>query len=81
MWWESKGDHEEGPRPYDRPEVVQTIRDIQTVYDSWEVPHTLKPSFGAGVPVSGFSQNRYLGPSWGPVGNSARRHDWYKSTE
>jgi hypothetical protein len=30
--------------------------------------------------VSGFRQNRYLGPIWGTVGNSARRHDWYKST-
>jgi hypothetical protein len=73
-------DHEEGPRPYDRPKVEQTIRDIQTMYVSWQAPHTQQPSFGAGVPASGFMQSLYLGPSWGAGGNSARRHDWYKST-
>jgi hypothetical protein len=53
---------------------------MQTAYGSWKAPHALQPSFGAGVPASGFRQNRYLGPSWGAGGNSARRHDWYKST-
>jgi hypothetical protein len=81
MWRGSKRDREEGPRPYDRPEVVQSIRDMQTVYGSWKVPHTLQPSFGTGVPTSGFRQNRFLGPIWGDDGNSALRHDWYKSTE
>ncbi len=80
MWRGSNRDHEEVPRPYDRPEVVQTIRDIQTVYGSWETPHAQKSSFGAGVPTSGFRQNRYLGPSWDAGGNIAHRHDWYKST-
>ncbi len=64
MWRGSNRDHEEVPRPYNRPEVVQSIRDIQTVYDSWQVPHAQQPSFGTGVPVSGLRQNRYLGPSW-----------------
>jgi hypothetical protein len=80
MWRGSKRDHEEGPRSYDRPEVVQAIKDMQTAYGSWQPPHVLQPSFGTGVPVSGFSQNRYLGPNWGTDGNSALRHDWYKST-
>ncbi len=75
-----KRDREEGPRPYDRPEVVQTIRDMQTAYGSWKAPHALQPSFGGGVPASGFRQNRYLGPTWDADGNSAHRHDWYKST-
>jgi hypothetical protein len=80
MWRGSKRDHEEGPRPYDRPEVVQVIRDIQTTYGSWQTPHAQQPSFGEGVPVSGFSQNRYLGPIWGVDGNNTQRQDWYKLT-
>ena len=44
-----------------------------------EVPHVKQPSFGTGVPVSGFRQNRYLGPSWGVVINNTHLDDWYKS--
>jgi hypothetical protein len=58
MWRGSNRDHEEVPRPYDRPE---------------------QPSFGTGVPASGFRQNRYLGPSWGVVINNTHLDDWYKS--
>jgi hypothetical protein len=54
MWRGSKCDHDEVLRPYDRPEVVQAIRDIKTTYVIWEVPQEQKSSFGTGVPVSGF---------------------------
>ena len=65
--------------PYVRPEVVQSMMDMDTAYGSWQAPDAQLPSFGVGVPAAGFRQNRYLGPIWGTDGNSARKHDWYNS--
>ena len=50
--------------PYVRPEVVQSMMDMDTAYGSWQAPDAQLPSFGVGVPAAGF---RVL-DSWLPDG-------------
>ncbi len=38
--------------PYVRPEVLQTMMD--KTYDNWQAPDAQHPSFGVGVPATGF---------------------------